>query len=300
MPSFRLADQDRDGVSAEIIYPTVGMMICNHDDSAFKKACFDAYNRWIADYCSEAPDRLLGAGQTALRTIEEGIGDLAAIKAAGLRGVMMPGEPGTLDDGGPDYDDPAWDPFWEAAVELGLPLSFHILTSRGSAFNGKPRGLAAQRVPRHHPGHPGHHGHARVRWGVRATPRPPGRVRRGRRRLGAALHVPDGPRLQPPPQLDGAGHRAVEAAVGVLRRAHLRHLPGRLDRVPPGERHELGASDVGERLPALATRRGRGRRRCSPSRSTQLTRQQQVAILSGNVADLYEIDVSRLPVHAAA
>jgi predicted TIM-barrel fold metal-dependent hydrolase len=49
------------------------MMICNHDDSAFKKACFDAYNRWIAGYCSEAPDRLLGAGQTALRTIDEGI-----------------------------------------------------------------------------------------------------------------------------------------------------------------------------------------------------------------------------------
>jgi len=138
--SHRLADQDRDGVSAEIIYPTVGMMICNHDDSAFKKACFDAYNRWIADYCSEAPHRLLGAGQTALRSIDEGIADLAAIRDAGLRGVMMPGEPGSLVDGGPDYDDPAWDPFWEAAVDLGLPLSFHILTSRSSAFNGKPRG----------------------------------------------------------------------------------------------------------------------------------------------------------------
>ena len=73
------------------------MMICNHDDDAFKKACFDAYNRWIAEYCAEAPDRLLGAGQTALRTIDEGIGDLVAIADAGLRGVMMPGEPGTLD-----------------------------------------------------------------------------------------------------------------------------------------------------------------------------------------------------------
>jgi predicted TIM-barrel fold metal-dependent hydrolase len=140
--TYRLADQDRDGVSAEIIYPTVGMMICNHDDVDFKKACFDAYNRWIADYCSEAPDRLLGCGQTALRSVEEGIADLVAIKQAGLRGVMMPGEPGTLTDDadGFDYDDPRWGPFWDAAVDLGLPLSFHILTSRGSAFNGKPRG----------------------------------------------------------------------------------------------------------------------------------------------------------------
>jgi predicted TIM-barrel fold metal-dependent hydrolase len=135
-PAFRLADQDRDGVSAEIIYPTVGMVVCNHDDVDFKKACFDAYNRWITEYCSEAPHRLLGAGQTALRSVEEGIADLEAIKAAGLRGVMMPGEPGIEED----YDDPVWDPFWQAAIDLRLPLSFHILTSRNSALGGKPRG----------------------------------------------------------------------------------------------------------------------------------------------------------------
>ncbi|MEO6570294.1 MAG: amidohydrolase family protein [Ilumatobacteraceae bacterium] len=134
--SARLADQDLDGVSAEIIYPTVGMMICNHDDNEYKRACFEAYNRWIVEYCSESPERLLGCGQTALRTVDEGIADLEAIRGAGLRGVMMPGDPGTEFD----YDDPAWDPFWRAAVDLGLPLSFHILTSRGSAFNGKPRG----------------------------------------------------------------------------------------------------------------------------------------------------------------
>ncbi len=135
-PTHRLADQDRDGVAAEIIYPTVGMVICNHPDLDFKKACFDAYNRWIVEYCSASPQRLLGAGQTALRSVEEGIADIQAIKAAGLRGVMMPGEPGTEED----YDSPVWDPFWEAAIDLGLPLSFHILTSRSSHLGNKPRG----------------------------------------------------------------------------------------------------------------------------------------------------------------
>jgi uncharacterized protein len=130
-PDARLADQDRDGVAAEIIYPTVGMQLCNHRDFDYKKACFDAYNRWIAAYCSAHPDRLLGAGQTAMRTPEEGIEDLKAIKALGLRGVMMPGDPAV-----DDYDSPAYDAFWEAAVELGLPLSFHILTTR----DGRTRG----------------------------------------------------------------------------------------------------------------------------------------------------------------
>jgi len=134
-PETRLADQARDGVSAEILYPTVGMMLCNHEDFDFKKACFDAYNRWIVDYCSAAPDRLLGAGQTAARTVAEAITDVHAIHEAGLRTVMMPGVPGEA-----DYDQPEWDPFWAEVAAMGIPVSFHILTTsmgkiRGSKLN---------------------------------------------------------------------------------------------------------------------------------------------------------------------
>src|SRR5215472_6307004 len=82
-PTVRLADQDKDGVGAEIIYPTVGMLLCNHPDFDYKKACFDAYNRWLQAYCSHAPDRLVGMGQTAMRTVKEGIEDLERIKAMG-------------------------------------------------------------------------------------------------------------------------------------------------------------------------------------------------------------------------
>ncbi len=30
-----------------MIYPSVGMLLCNHPDLDYKKACFDAYNRWL-------------------------------------------------------------------------------------------------------------------------------------------------------------------------------------------------------------------------------------------------------------
>jgi predicted TIM-barrel fold metal-dependent hydrolase len=137
-PVARLLDQARDGVAAEVIYPTVGMVLCNHKDFDYKKACFDAYNRWIAGYCASAPERLLGCGQTAMRTPEEGIEDLHAIARLGLRGVMLPGNPAVE-----DWHSPVYDAFWEAAIALGLPLSFHILTSRtdslsarGPAMNG--------------------------------------------------------------------------------------------------------------------------------------------------------------------
>ncbi len=130
-PQARMADQQRDGVAAEVIYPTVGMMICNHRDFDYKKACFDAYNRWIAEYCSAYPERLLGCGQTAMRSVAEGVADLHAIRALGLRGVMMPGEPALE-----DYDSEIYNPVWEAAIELDLPLSFHILTARNAETRG--------------------------------------------------------------------------------------------------------------------------------------------------------------------
>ncbi len=134
----RVEAQQRDGVDGEVIYPSVGMLLCNHPDLDLKKAMFDAYNRWIAEYCGHAPDRLYGCGQTALRNPAEAIADLEAIKAAGLRGVMLPGTPGTVTEDGRegDFDDPMWDDVYRAAMDLDLVLSFHILTGR----NYRPRG----------------------------------------------------------------------------------------------------------------------------------------------------------------
>jgi len=135
-PEARIPEQDRDGVAGEIIYPTVGMVLCNHKDLDYKHACMEAYNLWIAEYCDPHPDRLFGIGQTAMRTPDEGIADLHRIKELGLRGVMMPGLPGV-----DDYDAPIYDAFYETAIELELPLSFHILTGpsggvRGPKING--------------------------------------------------------------------------------------------------------------------------------------------------------------------
>ena len=128
--TYRIADQNRDGVSAEIIYPSVGMVLCNHPDFDYKKAAMDAYNRWIAEYCSVDPQRLLALGQTPMRSPEEGIADLEKMKAMGMRGVMLTGNPQVE-----DYDSPIYDEFWEACIDLEMVPSFHILTSEGDALN---------------------------------------------------------------------------------------------------------------------------------------------------------------------
>ena len=128
----RLLDQDRDGIAAEVIYPSVGMVICNHPDPDYKQACMWAYNNWLAEeFIAGAPDRLFGMGQTAVRSVAEAIEDFRRFKEMGFVGVMLPGNPATEFD----YDDPRFDPLWQASVALDLPVTFHILTSRSDGAN---------------------------------------------------------------------------------------------------------------------------------------------------------------------
>jgi predicted TIM-barrel fold metal-dependent hydrolase len=136
----RIAEQERDGVAGEFIYPTIGMLMCNLDDADYKNACMHAYNKWLQEYVGADPKRLFALGQTAVRSVEEAIKDFELMKAMGFKGVMMPGRPATEFD----YDDPRFDPLWRASVDLELPISFHILTSskdmgwgaRGPSLNG--------------------------------------------------------------------------------------------------------------------------------------------------------------------
>jgi predicted TIM-barrel fold metal-dependent hydrolase len=104
------------------------MVLCNAKDPLYKDALFRSYNRWLETYCGEVPDRLFGLGQTAILSVDSAIEDFRRIKAAGFVGVMMPGTP--IEE---DYDHPMYDALWECAVDLDLPLCFHILTSKESA-----------------------------------------------------------------------------------------------------------------------------------------------------------------------
>jgi len=123
--NHRIAAQDRDGVAGEVLYPSVGMVLCSHPDGEYKQACMSAYNRWLEDFCSRYPDRLFGLGQTAVRSVEEAVSDLRRFKEMGFKGVMLPGYPDTEFD----YSDPRFNALWEAAVGLDMPVTFHILTT---------------------------------------------------------------------------------------------------------------------------------------------------------------------------
>ena len=134
-PKKRLQDQDKDGVGAEVLYPSLGMYLASHNDPQYASAMFEAYEEWLAEYCSVAPDRLIGLGQTAMVTVEQGIKDLERSKKNGMKGVLLPGFP-VLED----YDSKIYDDYWAACVDLEMPPSFHILTYRGNTGRDQGRG----------------------------------------------------------------------------------------------------------------------------------------------------------------
>jgi len=126
-PVERIKDQELDGIDAEILYPSLGMNLFGLTDAALQRACFDAYNTWLAEFCSHDPRRLYGIGLVSLEEIAHAAADVERIAELGMRGAMVWGA------APPDrpYSDRSYDPFWRAASEAGLPVSLHIIASRG-------------------------------------------------------------------------------------------------------------------------------------------------------------------------
>ena len=59
-PGPRVEDQDIDGVDAEVLFGAAVGAPLPSQDPELTRAGYTAYNHWLADFCSYAPDRLIG------------------------------------------------------------------------------------------------------------------------------------------------------------------------------------------------------------------------------------------------
>jgi predicted TIM-barrel fold metal-dependent hydrolase len=129
----RLVDMDQDGVDASVLFPSLpglgGEAFTVMPDPALRRACIRAYNDWLAEeFCAADPDRLIGLGIVPFIHVDEAIDELRHIARLGLRGVSLPAWPETI--GGKPLAAPAYEPFWAAVAEIGLPVNFHIASGR--------------------------------------------------------------------------------------------------------------------------------------------------------------------------
>jgi predicted TIM-barrel fold metal-dependent hydrolase len=87
------------------------------------------YNRWLADFVSGSPERHAGLAYVPWTDIEAAVRELEWAREAGLRGVNFPAP----NQGRPYYTDARYEPLWEAAAALDMPLATH--TGGGDRWN---------------------------------------------------------------------------------------------------------------------------------------------------------------------
>ena len=85
-PKEFLKDNELDGIHASVIYPSVGLIFFKRPNSPLLRALFQTYNDWIAEFCSEDPNRLRGVAMILLDDIEESVKELETLSSDGLGG----------------------------------------------------------------------------------------------------------------------------------------------------------------------------------------------------------------------
>ena len=116
----RVRDQERDGVSAEVIFPTFALQACfASDDPRCSSQLCRAYNGWAADVFAGHPTCSRSARCRCSTSTTASPRRSASPRPASARSFL----PARV--AGRPYNDAEYDRFWAVAEELGLPLTFH-------------------------------------------------------------------------------------------------------------------------------------------------------------------------------
>lgn len=153
----RRADMDADGIAADVIYhssqngqpiPFIpgGSLWFNPTGGDLELAAIGThiYNAWLADACATDPVRHCGVVHLPIWDVEASVAEVRWARAAGLRAVNLP----TVRPGIRAYDDPVWEPLWEACAELDMTLNTHVGGAGGPIEIGGPQAMAMLQLER--------------------------------------------------------------------------------------------------------------------------------------------------------
>ncbi|MDQ1507545.1 MAG: hypothetical protein QOD57_5272 [Actinomycetota bacterium] len=130
----RQAALESQGIVGEVLFPntappffpagvfTVGVPQTRADYER-RWAGLQAHNRWLVDFCAEAPGRRAGVGQIFLNDVDDAVAEIRWMKDAGLTGgILLPGD--AVSALVPLYY-PAYDPIWDVCAQLDVPIHRH-------------------------------------------------------------------------------------------------------------------------------------------------------------------------------
>jgi predicted TIM-barrel fold metal-dependent hydrolase len=115
---------DIEGVDVNMVLPSGGIAAFSGlDDAAVEMAMYQAYHRFLKDYCAPYPERLTSVLHVTARDVP---GSVAEIHRCGKErwpvGIFPVCPPGMT------LDDPDWEPIWAASQEHDLTVVIHSFT----------------------------------------------------------------------------------------------------------------------------------------------------------------------------
>jgi len=115
---------DAEGIDQMVLFPSRGLYAASVGDldGRLSSAICRAYNRWLHEFCSYNPDRLIGAGLVALHDpVLAGDEATYAVRELGMKAIMIRPNPCC----GRNLDDRAYDVFYATVADLGVVLATH-------------------------------------------------------------------------------------------------------------------------------------------------------------------------------
>jgi predicted TIM-barrel fold metal-dependent hydrolase len=131
----RAADLEKDGVVGEVIFPnTVPPFyekafhvspLPRPDQYEHWRAGIRAHNRWLAEFCANAPQSRAGIGLIHLNSIDDAIEDVKWIAENGLRGGVLVPLPAIDDTHLKPLTAPEYDRLWAVIQDCDLVMNQH-------------------------------------------------------------------------------------------------------------------------------------------------------------------------------
>lgn len=127
-PDARIADMERDGIDAAVLYPSQALFFGPQDpikafaNPEFVRDCQRAYNEWVADFCRAHPRRLFALATVPLQDPELAVREAERALGQGLVGVCI--RPSAYVDELP-FNHPVYDRFWSACQDLDAAVALH-------------------------------------------------------------------------------------------------------------------------------------------------------------------------------
>jgi predicted TIM-barrel fold metal-dependent hydrolase len=116
----RIAHMDELDIDIQVLFPTL-MLRPIADRAAVEFALIRSYNRWLADIWKQGKGRLRWVAAPPILSLDKAREELEFAKANGACGIFMR----ALENEMP-ISDPYFDPLYEIAGDLDLPISIHL------------------------------------------------------------------------------------------------------------------------------------------------------------------------------